>query len=316
MSTLHLVDPEIAPMITLFPSLDMTFENLADVRANLGSSFPAPPEPSFLPEIVAAPSRDGAPDVPLYVYNPKSKNRSRAAILHIHGGGMVLGSAEMSRASMPPIAEMFDVVIVSVDYRLAPETPFPGPQEDCYAGLAWLVAHAEQLGVDPARIIVMGESAGGGLAAALALMTRDRGDYELAGQVLIYPMLDHRTGGVNCVYNNATVGEFIWTPSRNQFGWACLRGDYRLEDARVGWFSPARAASLAGLPPAFIMVGSLDLFLDEDLDYTRRLVADGVPAELHVYPGGIHAFNLVETARIAQQSTTDLMAALGKMLSA
>jgi acetyl esterase len=129
MSTLHLVDPEIAPMIALFPSLDMTFENLADVRANLGSSFPAPPEPSFLPEIVAAPSRDGAPDVPLYVYNPKSKNRSRPAILHIHGGGMVLGSAEMSRASMPPIAEMFDVVIVLLIIALRLKRHFLGPRK-------------------------------------------------------------------------------------------------------------------------------------------------------------------------------------------
>jgi acetyl esterase len=195
MSTLHLVDPEIAPIIPLFTAMDMTTENLAEVRSGMGSNFPAPPPPLMDPEIVTTPGRDGAPDVPLFVYNPESQNRSRAAILHIHGGGMVLGSAEMSKSSMPPVALANDAVIVSVEYRLAPETPFPGPQEDCYAGLAWLVANAETLGVDPARIIVMGESAGGGLAAALALMVRDRGEYALSGQVLIYPMLDHRTGG-------------------------------------------------------------------------------------------------------------------------
>jgi acetyl esterase len=316
MSTYHLVDPEIAPIIALFPSLDMTADNLAEVRAALGSGLPQPPEHPLQPEICVAAGRDGAPDVALYVYNPASPNRSRAAILHIHGGGMVLGSAEMSKPSMPPVAIANDAVVVSVEYRLAPETPFPGPQEDCYTGLAWLVANAERLGVDPGRIAVMGESAGGGLAAALAQMVRDRGEHRLAAQILIYPMLDHRTGGPNCLYNNPVTGEFIWTPARNQFGWESLRGDYALDDQRKGWFSPSRAASLADLPPAYILVGSLDLFLDENLDYSRRLTADGVPVELHVYPGGIHAFNMVPEARIAQQAARDLMAGIAQLLKA
>ncbi|MFM2098658.1 MAG: hypothetical protein RLZZ366_197 [Pseudomonadota bacterium] len=314
MSTLHLVDPEVAPMIDMFPLRDMTLENIAEVRGELMTLSQDDTELLIEPKIVHAIGRDGAPDVPLYVYNPPSQNRSRAAILHIHGGGMILGTAEMSKMSMPEMALAHDAVAVSVDYRLAPETPFPGPQEDCYAGLAWLFANAAELGVDPTRIIVLGESAGGGLAAALAHMVRDRGEYKLAGQVLIYPMIDHRTGGPDCLYKNPTTGEFIWTPSRNQFGWESLRGDYSLNDERKGWFSPARAESLAGLPPTFIMTGSLDLFFDENLDYSRRLCADGVLVELHVYPGGIHAFNLAAEARIAAQSGRDMMAAVAQMI--
>jgi acetyl esterase len=216
---------------------------------------------------------------------------------------------------MPPIALAHDAVIVSVDYRLAPETPFPGPQEDCYAGLDWLIANAGSFGVDPDRIIVMGESAGGGLAAALAHMVRDRGEHRLAGQILVYPMLDHRTGGDQDPYKNPMTGEFVWTPTRNQFGWESLRGDYAVDDNRKGWFSPSRADELAGLPPAYIMVGSLDLFLDENLDYARRLAAAGVPAELHLYPGAIHGFNMAADARISKQSARDLMDALAQMLS-
>ncbi len=314
MSTRHLVDPEIAPIIEAFPVRDMTLETIADARSELAILSQGLTEILIEPEIVHAKACVGAPDVPLYVYNPPSQNRSRGAILHIHGGGMVMGSAEMSRMSMPGIALANDAVAVSVDYRLAPETPFPGPQEDCYAGLEWLIANAAELGVDPSRIVVMGESAGGGLAAALAQMIRDRGDHKIAGQVLIYPMLDHRTGGPDDVYKNPTTGEFIWTPERNQFGWESLRGDYPVNDQRKGWFSPSLADSLAGLPPTFIMTGSLDLFFDENLDYTRRLCADGVLVELHVYPGGIHAFDLAAEARIAQQSGRDLMAALAEIL--
>jgi acetyl esterase len=161
--------------------------------------------------------------------------------------------------------------------------------------------------------MVMGESAGGGLAAAVALMVRDRGEYQLSAQILFYPMLDHRVGGPDCPYSNPITGEFIWTKGRNQFGWSCLQGDYTLDDDRIGWFSPARAADVVGLPPTYIAIGALDLFLDEDLDYARRLVAAGVPCELHLYPGAIHGFNMVPTAAVAQQANRDLMAGIGRL---
>jgi acetyl esterase/lipase len=134
--------------------------------------------------------------------------------------------------------------VVSVDYRFAPETPIPGPQEANYAALLWLAGHAHELGVDPARIVIMGESAGGGLAASLAQMARDGGGPKPAGQVLIYPMLDWRTGGADCPYRNRHTGEWLWTREKNRFGWECLRGEYAPTDERKGWFSPALAEDL------------------------------------------------------------------------
>src|SRR3990170_206632 len=193
MSTRHLVDPEIEMMLEM-PSLDLTAETLPEVRANpmfTGELVPPPPFPvseAFAPV-------EGGPDVRLIVMNPPSDATVRGAILHIHGGGMVVGTADRAVADKPYLALEHDCVVVSVDYRLAPEAPFPGPQEDNYAALLWLAENAGSLGVDPAKIVVMGESAGGGLAAALALMTRDRRGPKLAGQVLIYPILDWRTGG-------------------------------------------------------------------------------------------------------------------------
>jgi triacylglycerol lipase len=258
---------------------------------------------------------EGGPDVRLVVIDPPSSARGRGAILHIHGGGMVVGSADLAGLNKWQLAQEHDCAIVSVDYRLCPENPFPAPQEDNYAGLLWLAEHAGELNVDPARIVVMGESAGGGLAASLALMTRDRGGPQLAGQVLIYPMLDWRTGGPDDRWKNAHTGEFIWTRAKNQFGWSSLRGDYAPADARKGWFSPALAEDLAGLAPAYIATGALDLFLDEDLDYARRLIDAGVKTELHVYPGAIHAFELVPDTALAAQSQMDLRRGLERLLA-
>lgn len=310
--TRHLVDPEIAAMLEM-PALDLTHETLAEVRNNPLFSAADLPPPLFPVTEAFAPSEHG-PDVRLVVMSPPSEKTGRAAILHIHGGGMVVGVADTATVTKCPLALEHDAVIVSVDYRLAPETPFPGPQEDNYAGLLWLANHAGELGVDPNRIVVMGESAGGGLAASLAQMTRDRGGPPLAGQVLIYPMLDWRTGGPNCRWNNAHTGEWIWTHEKNRFGWEALRGDYSPTDARKGWFSPALAEDLSGLAPAYISTGALDLLLDEDLDYARRLIDAGVPCELHVYPGAIHAFEMVPGTTLAAQTATDLRRGLQRLL--
>jgi acetyl esterase len=296
------------------PSLDLTDEALPEIRANpmfTGADLPPPPFPvreAFAPLA-------GAPDVRMLVMNPPSQAKDRGAVLYIHGGGMVVGSAQSSLADKPQLALEHDCVVVSVDYRLAPETPFPGPQEDNYAALLWLVANAADLGVDPARIVVMGGSAGGGLAASLALMARDRGGPKLAGQVLIYPMLDWRTGGPDDLYKNRHTGEFIWTREKNRFGWTALKGAYQPADAHKGWFSPTLADDLALLPPAFISTGALDLFLDEDLDYARRLIDAGVPTELHVYPGAIHAFEMVPGTGLAAQADTDLNRGLARLLA-
>lgn len=307
----HLVDPEIEMMLEM-PALDLTAEALPEIRANpLFTAELVPPPPFPVGEAFAP--VDGGPDVRLVVMNPPSAATGRGAVLHMHGGGMVVGTADRAVADKPHLALEHDCVVVSVDYRLAPETPFPGPQEDNYAALRWLAEHAEQLGVDPARIVVMGESAGGGLAASLALMARDRGGPKLAGQALIYPMLDWRTGPDD-PYRNRHTGEFVWTRDKNRFGWEALRGSYQPTDDRKAWFSPALAEDLSALPPAYLATGALDLFLDENLDYARRLIDCGVQTELHVYPGAIHAFEMVPDTTLAAQAAMDLQRGLARLL--
>ncbi len=228
------------------------------------------------------------PDVAIYVINAKA-GFSRPAILHTHGGGYIIGSAETSVRQMQELAVKLDCVIVTVEYRLAPETTYAGSIEDNYAGLKWLHANAASVGADPARIPVMGESAGGGHAAILALVARDRGEVPVCFQCLIYPMLDDRTGTTRKV--QPWVGKMVWTPERNRFGWEAFLGA-RPGGAKAPKYAvPARMADLKGLPPAFIGVGTLDLFCDEDIDYAQRLNNAGVPAELIVVPGAFHGFD-------------------------
>lgn len=212
------------------------------------------------------------------------------------------------------LAQDHQALVVTVQYRLAPEAVFPAQLQDAYAGLAWLFEHAGQLGVDKNRIIVMGESAGGGLAAMLSLLARDRGEYELAGQVLLYPMLDPRTGTDGAPAHNATTGEFVWTERHNRFAWAALHGERSIDKAWLKYFSSALAADLAAMPATFIAVGALDLFPEEDVPYALRLSRAEVPVETYVYPGGVHGFNFVPST-ITLQYQADLKAALGRMLA-
>ena len=291
-----------------------TPEGLQAVRDDPRFDIDAMPPPPFELSEASTPGRDGAPDVKLLIVNPPSDKTDRPIILHLHGGGMVLGSADMARMGKPDLAKAMDVVFVSVDYRLAPETTFPGPQEDNYAALEWVAANAASLGADPAKIYLMGESAGGGLAASLSLMARDRKGPKIAGQILTYPMLDWRTGGADDQFGNAHTGEFIWTRARNQFGWNCLRGDYEPKDERKGWFSPALAEDLAGLPPTYMITGMLDLFLDEDLEFARRLIDAGVWTELHCYPGAVHAFDMVPETTLAEQAGMNFQQGFKRML--
>ncbi|MCE0464170.1 alpha/beta hydrolase [Pseudomonas uvaldensis] len=234
-------------------------------------------------------------------------------ILYVHGGGFVLGRPEMADDYLADLADELQVPIVAVDYRLAPEYAFPAPLEDCYTALGWMHVNALSLNLDPQRIVVMGHSAGGGLAAALAIMARDRQQYPVAAQVLIYPMLDHRTGSSDSLYLNPSTGTFNWLPAQNQFCWECLRGGYRLDDGRVGWFSPALEQALGGLPPCFLSVGALDLFVDEDVAYAMGLSQAGVGVELHVYPGAPHMFDQVP-GRITTQLAIDVVRALRQFL--
>ena len=209
-------------------------------------------------------------------------------IYHTHGGGMIIGTRFSGIATILEWVDVFDAVAVSVEYRLAPEHPDPAPIEDSYAGLLWTAAHAEELGFDPTKLIIGGGSAGGGLAAGLALMARDKGGPALAAQVLIYPMLDDRNETVS---SHQIDGSGVWDRGSNDTGWNAYLGDRRKTDKVSIYAAPARAADLSDLPPAFIDVGSSEVFRDEDVAYASKIWADGGIAELHVWPGGFHAFD-------------------------
>lgn len=310
MDTLHLVDPALRPALAAFPRVDLDTESLAMLRAR-DIPFPPVDRSTTTLDIVTVPGPAGAPDIALHIYKPVEAVAPLGCIYHIHGGGYVAGAAREMEPLHRPLAATLGCAIVSVDYRLAPETIFPGAIEDCYAGLGWTFAHADGLGIDAKRIGVMGESAGGGLAAALALLARDRGEYALAFQHLIYPMIDDRT----CVRDpHPTAGEFVWHAHNNRFGWTALLGHAPGGDDVSPYAAPARATDLAGLPPTFLGTGAIDLFTDEDVDYALRLNRAGVPLELHVYPGGFHAFDIFGDAPVSHQARRDSVEALRRFL--
>jgi acetyl esterase/lipase len=313
MSSKHLVDPELAPLAE-WPVIRFDSAPIAELRQTWAAAAPPrpPPAPGVAVTEAFAPGRDGAPDVRLVITAPKAAGENRPGILHIHGGGYVLGQAEMTQLTDEIYARDLGAVAVSVDYRLAPETCHPGPVEDCYAGLLWLAANAASLGVDPGRIAVTGESAGGGLAAALVLLARERGEVPIAFQHLVFPMLDDRT--VTQADPSPFVGEFIWPRAANRFGWASLLGQAPGGPDISPFAAPARASDLAGLPPTFMICGALDLFLEENLDYARRLIRAGVPTELHVYPGAPHGFMFAPDAGVTRTYARDSLAAWTKAL--
>lgn len=298
------------------PWLAMVDPDLRDKARELlaGKTRAVQAPPSDLPAGVTKRTVPADPPVTVYVVEPSAPRRRRGAILHIHGGGFTGGTAFGGLTSLKALAERLDCVIVTVEYRLAPGTRFPGALNDNYAALGWLFRNAEALGVDPERIVVMGESAGGGHAAMLAIAARDRGEFNLALQLLVYPMLDDRTGSARS--QPAHIGQLVWTESKNRKGWSALLGAPAGEGQPPYGAVPARVERLAGLPPTFIAVGSLDLFAEEDVEYARRLIAAGVPTELLVVSGGFHASDwLAPSAQSSVRFNTAIDAALRRTLS-
>lgn len=230
------------------------------------------------------------PDLLVTVLRPHQPVPGAAGIYNIHGGGMMLDERFSDLPRLVSMVEDLGCVAVTVEYRLAPEHPHPAPAEDCYAGMVWMAEHSTELGFDAARLLVIGGSAGGGLAAAMALMARDRGGPELAGQLLLCPMIDDRNDSPSTI-RFADSGS--WTRSSNALGWRSLLGEAPADLPVPAYAAPARASDLTGLPPAFIEVGELEIFLDEDVDYCRRLWQAGVPAELHVWGGAYHGFDRI-----------------------
>ena len=260
-----------------FLAIDTTAASLPRARRVFGS-IPSPAGRG----VTVVKHRVGA--VPVLVVTPKAERRRRPGVLYIHGGGMISGSAQAEAIGAGQLARELDAVVVSPDYRLAPEHPYPAALDDCMAALHWMRENAGTLGIDPDRIAVNGSSAGGGLSAAVAQRAYDEG-IALRAQVLVYPMLDDRSA----LRDHGIRGRFLWTPASNKFGWTSYLGREPRESDAPEYAAAARREDLSGLAPAWVGVGELDLFHDESVDYAQRLQAAGVPCELVTVPGMYHA---------------------------
>ncbi len=258
------------------------------------------------------PGSDKTPDVPVRIYRPDTV-ASPALLLDVHGGGFMLGGLDMNHADNVELARNLGVVVVSVDYRLAPEAPFPAGLEDCYAALVWAVNNADTLGIDPARVVVHGMSAGAGLCAALTLLSRDHDGPTIAFQYLDSPEIDDRL-------ETWSMREFTDTPVWNRPN-AELSWDYYLGPGVRGtdqvspYAAPARATDLSGLPPAYITVMEFDPLRDEGIGYAQALLCAGVPVELHLFPGTFHGSGLmIRHPRVSQRQHADRHAVLARAL--
>jgi acetyl esterase/lipase len=314
---------EVSAKIGL-PDFVLTDENLSEYRTLLATPIPYEISGNLTITEVSVPGATGDPDVKLRVCRPKHLTAPLPCIYYIHGGGMVMGTADRSDVTFEKWCNLFNCVGVSVEYRLAPEMPYPGPLEDCYAGLLHVFNNPKDFGVDPARIGIAGPSAGGGLAAGLGLLARDRGKISVLFQLLIYPMIDDRFITPSSQWEDTPV----WTSISNRYGWKSYLGDTTGADSTSSdntssdtkvvpiYAAPARATDLSGLPSSYVMVGTLDGFLDEDIAYANKLMQAGVPTELHVYPGATHGFDsLARAVPIARQAVDDMERWLAKHLN-
>jgi acetyl esterase/lipase len=303
---------EAIPSREIDPSdITGTVERIRRIAAaRLAAAPPSIPE-SVQVEDRQVPGPDGAPEVRVRLYRPQQRT-SDGAFYWIHGGGMISGSVEASDAYCAQVAQEAGVLVASVAYRLAPEHPYPAPLEDCYAGLRWLAGAAGELGVEASRIAIGGGSAGAGLAAGLALLARDRGGPAICYQHLVYPMLDDRNETRS---SHLITDGRVWSRNANHVGWnAYLDGRAGQPDVEP-YAAPARTTDLSGLPPAYICVGTLDLFMDEDIAYARALLEAGVPAELHVYPGAFHgSTGTVPHAALSKRWRADELAAIRRAI--
>jgi acetyl esterase/lipase len=255
-------------------------------------------------------SYDGADIMARWYTDPgRGDVQESSAVVYLHGGGMIMGSVQESDRAVAGYVADSGVPMLAVDYRLAPEYPHPTPVEDCVAALAWLHSQSASLGIDPERIAVMGDSAGGGLAAGTALLGRERG-ISIVRQILVYPMLDDRN-----ITPDPNLADFaVWTYDNNFTGWHALLGDGVAGPEIPPYAAPARATDLAGLADAYIEVGELDIFRDESIDYARRLMDTGISAELHVHQGCPHGFDRVApNAAVTRRARADRIRAIQQL---
>ena len=300
------LDPELVPLAAMAPVLSLSEESLAAMRAQpLGAGVPLSDAVERTDHVVSA-----EPRVVVRVHRPKDVEGPLPLVYSIHGGGYVLGSYEMDDTKFDRWCVEHGCIGVSVEYRLAPETPFPGPLDDCFAGLAWAWASRAELGIDEGRVVIAGVSAGGGLAAGLALMVRDRGEIPVTHQLLECPMIDDR----QVTSSSRTDGLLVWSRESNTFGWRAYLADRYGTDGIPAYAAPARADDLAGLPEALVIVGGADGFRDEDVEYAARLMRSGVPTTLHVLPGAPHGVQMFAGTAVATAWTSLVDAWLARAL--
>jgi acetyl esterase len=304
------LDPELAAAVDFLPKLPMG--EPAEARAALRQMIADVPRPP-LPEGVTTvdrtvPGVDGN-EIPVRVYSPTRDGAAVPAVLYIHGGGFVVGDLDTEHANAMSTADALGVVAVSVDYRLAPEHPFPAGVEDCYSVLTWLAAEADSLGVDPQRIAVFGQSAGGGLAAGLALMACDRGGPALCFQVLGIPELDDRLETPSMVAFTDTP---MWNRPSAERSWRYYLGEEPNGDTSV-YAAPARAEDLSGLPPAYVSTCEYDPLRDEGMIYALRLLQAGVSVELHQFAGTFHGSTILP-ADVSRRQQAEMVDALRRGL--
>src|SRR4051794_32460936 len=289
MSRRELIDPEVrVPLDGLLEVMPGGFNAIPDIvqrRATVEAmlaGIEVPDNPNVTKEDRTVPGPEGEPDISVRIYRPLNAQGALPGVYFIHGGGMILGNVQGEDPVATLICDQVGAIVVSVEYRLSPEHPHPAPVEDCYAGLVWMAKNAGELGFDGNRLGIYGGSAGGGLAIATALLARDRGGPAIKFMMPIYPMIDD-TNTTASSHEITDIG--IWDREGNIQAWAWYLGGKPADQ----YAAPTRAADLSGLPPAFIDVGTVDLFRDEDISFAQRLMQAGVPVEMHVHPGSYHA---------------------------
>ena len=308
-------DPAFEAVIPMLPvhfdfSTPAKIQEVREARGELFERAPANRE-DVTKQDRTVPGREGDPEVPIRIYRPREETAElRPAVFEIHGGGFLMGDIEMMDPWSENVAGELSAVVVSVEYRLAPEDPFPAGVEDCYAALSWLAANAGELGVDPERIAIAGQSAGGGLAAGTALLARDRGGPSLCFQLLEIPELDDRL-------ETPSMQQFTDTPLWNRpnavWSWKHYLGaDHEGEVSHYA--APARAKDLAGLPPAYVSTMEFDPLRDEGILYAMRMLEAGVSVELHSYPGTFHGSALVANAEVSRRGAREALDALRRRL--
>lgn len=310
-------DPELQAVLSLLPdtSLGITDpvkarEYFLEMTTALNGGIDAS---GVAIENRAIPGPDGTPEVPVRIYTPEGLAHAVPGILHIHGGGFVIGNLDSEQGACIALCRNLGVVVVSVDYRLAPETPYPGPLEDCYAALRWANTNSAQLHIDPTRLAVFGLSAGGGLSAAVALLARDRGGPPLCFQYLGIPELDDR---LQTVSMQRFVDTPMWNRPNAELSWDYYLGDrYRRGADDVPYHAaPARAEDLAGLPPAYVSTMEFDPLRDEGVEYALKLMRSGVATELHAFPGTFHGSSLFAHTQVSQRESAEMFTVLRRAL--